>query len=390
MLPPKIFLCSTYIDCTRNLYDTTHLYYFFKNNRFHLVRRPSRANVIVITTCGFDRIKENRTIRMIRHYYQRYKTKSRIILCGCLASTCRTLGDMFPGTTIIAAEDSRAFNDIFKPGIPIGEIKTNCLNKKLFAQGRLHPERAAKEDYYIHICEGCVNNCSYCDYKMIHKHVTSRPAAKIISELHQGTKAGFKRIVLLADDCGSYGVDRHTDLAKLLDLLRKFRNRDFKLAINFLEPRRLVTLYPELPKGFIRDHVCEICIPLQSCSRRILKRMNRHYDVARVLEIAGEIKRLNPGIHLSTHIIYGFPGETRKELFESFRVLDVFDEAIYFCYLDKPGTRAAYLDHKVPKQEILRRTNMIKEKRRELRSSGRPGLIRMAYTDREIKALLAP
>ncbi|MDD5020497.1 MAG: hypothetical protein PHS61_08815, partial [Candidatus Omnitrophica bacterium] len=59
----RIFLCSTYSKCTRNLFDTTRFHNYFKENKFKLVRNPSSADTIVVTTCGFDRIKEDRTMR---------------------------------------------------------------------------------------------------------------------------------------------------------------------------------------------------------------------------------------------------------------------------------------------------------------------------------------
>ncbi|QAT17784.1 hypothetical protein BU251_08655 [Candidatus Velamenicoccus archaeovorus] len=377
----KIFLRSTYPECTRNLFDTTRFYNYFRENGFQLVRNPSFADVIVLTTCGFDRIKEDRTMRMIRQYYEKYP-KKEMIVCGCLASTRRGLGAMFARALIVPVEQYGLFDNIFHPRISLDVIRTNALTRRFFARGR-----AVVRSYCIHICEGCLNNCTYCDYKEIRSCVKSKPPAEVISEFHDGLKAGYKRIVLLADDCGSYGVDKNTDFAKLLNLLAAFRNKDFRLSINFFEPQRLARLYPAIDKEIIRQKVAEMCIPLQSCSPGILKRMNRHYDVKDVLKIIDDIRRLNPAIHLITHIIYGFPGETRQDLAASFQLADHFDEVNYFCYLDKPEMRAFRLDRKVPRREIWSRTRMIQDEMKKLRRAGRPCPLKMAYTDREIRML---
>lgn len=377
----RIFLCSTYSKCTRNLFDTTRLHNFFKKNRFHLVRNPSSADIIVVTTCGFDRIKEDRTMRMIRRYYEAYP-KKEMVICGCLASTRRGLGEMFRRALIIPVEEYNLFDAIFHPRTRLEDVRANALDRGLFARGH-----GAEKSYCIHICEGCLNHCSYCDYKAIRKCVKSKPPADVIAEFHQGLKAGYKNIVLLADDCGSYGVDRHTDFAKLLNLFGAFGSKDFKLGVNFFEPLRLAKLYPSIDKEIIRKKVSEICIPLQSCSPRILKRMNRHYDVKDILRITDDIRRLNPAIHLTTHIIYGFPGETRQELAASFQLARHFSEVSYFCYLDKPGTAAFRLDRKVPRREILSRTRMIQDEMKALSGTGRPCPLKMAYTDRQIEKL---
>jgi hypothetical protein len=76
------FLRSTYPECTRNLFDTTRFYNYFRKNGFQLVRNPSCADVVVLTTCGFDRNKEDRTMRLIGIMTQRIRKK--IVICGCL------------------------------------------------------------------------------------------------------------------------------------------------------------------------------------------------------------------------------------------------------------------------------------------------------------------
>jgi len=380
----NIFLRSTYAECTRNLFDTTRFYNYFRKNGFQLVRNPSCADVVVLTTCGFDRIKEDRTMRLIRHYDAAYPRK-KIVICGCLASTRHGLGRTFKRALIIPVERYNLFDDIFHPEIPLAAVGANVLNRGIFSRAR-----AAEKSYCIHICEGCLNHCSYCDYKAIRKCVKSKPPAEVMLEFHRGLKEGYKKIVLLADDCGSYGADRHTDFAKLLNLFGAFGNKDFKLGINFFEPLRLARLYPHIDKEIIRKKVAEICIPLQSCSPRILKRMNRHYDVKDILKIADDIRRLNPAIHLTTHIIYGFPGETRQELAASFCLASHFDEVSYFCYLDKPGTKASRLDHKVSRREIWARTRMIQDEMRVCGAAGRPRPLKMAYTDRDIAMLWPP
>ncbi len=377
----KIFLRSTYPECTRNLFDTTRFYNYFRENGFQLVRNPSSADVIVLTTCGFDRIKEDRTLRLIRHYYAAYR-KKKIIVCGCLASTRPGLGTEFAQALVIPVERYGVFDDIFHPKVPLETVKANMLRKTLFAAGR-----PAEHHYCIHICEGCLNNCTYCDYKAIRKSVVSKPPAAVISEFREGLMAGHKKFVLLADDCGSYGADRHTDFAKLLNLFAAFWNKDFQLGINFFEPQRLARLYPAIDKELIRKKVAEICIPLQSCSPRILKRMNRHYNVKDVLRITDNIRQLNPAIHLTTHIIYGFPGETRQDLAASFQLAGHFNEVHYFCYLDKPEVMAYRLDHKVSCREMWARTRMIQDEIKKLRRSGRPCPFTMAYTDKEIEIL---
>ncbi|MDR1987585.1 MAG: radical SAM protein [Candidatus Peribacteria bacterium] len=74
------------------------------------------------------------------------------------------------------------------------------------------------------------------------------------------------------------------------------------------------------------------CVPLQTTSSRILKLMNRHYDINKVLKIIKEIKNENPKIEISTQFIYGFPTETFEEFKDYFRMLSVFDMLWFWYY----------------------------------------------------------
>gem|GEM_PF-5785076 len=46
------------------------------------------------------------------------------------------------------------------------------------------------------------------------------------------------------------------------------------------------------------------CIPLQTLSQRILKLMNRNYDIQKVIDISKEIRKINPNISITTQFIY--------------------------------------------------------------------------------------
>ena len=57
----------------------------------------------------------------------------------------------------------------------------------------------------------------------------------------------------------------------------------------------------------------EIHLPVQSGDNEILKKMNRHYTTAQYKNLIKKIREKIPGIKISTDIIVGFPGETKKQ-----------------------------------------------------------------------------
>jgi tRNA-2-methylthio-N6-dimethylallyladenosine synthase len=106
------------------------------------------------------------------------------------------------------------------------------------------------------------------------------------------------------------------------------------------------------------EKVCEhIHFPLQSGSDRVLKAMRRSYRREPYLAWLERIRTAIPGIAVTTDVIVGFPGETEADLEETLDVVRRarFDQAYTFQYSPRPGTRAAQMPDRVPKDVVQER-----------------------------------
>jgi len=104
--------------------------------------------------------------------------------------------------------------------------------------------------------------------------------------------------------------------------------------------------------------VCrELHLPLQSGSSAVLEKMKRGYTREDYLDIVSLLRRLMPGISLSTDIIVGFPGETDRDFEETLEVLRTvrFGSLFSFRYSPRPMTEASKLEDSVPKEVKQRR-----------------------------------
>ena len=54
-------------------------------------------------------------------------------------------------------------------------------------------------------------------------------------------------------------------------------------------------------------------LPVQSGSSKILKKMNRKYDIDFYIKIIERLKFVNPKIEISSDFIVGYPGETDSD-----------------------------------------------------------------------------
>jgi tRNA A37 methylthiotransferase MiaB len=289
------------------------------------------------------------------------------------------------GIVTISPKQMRKFDELFDARVPIATVRGNVIDKALLRHDGRHIGVGVNacgypDDFHIQISQGCVNACSYCAIKKAKGSVTSKPPEDVLEEFRDGVSRGYGRFVLLADDCGSYGLDINTDLAELLNELDAEAETSL-FDIHYIEPGRLVELHPRVARSAWR-RLYFMNAPLQSTSSRILAAMNRHYDVEDVLSIVRQIKTIHPEIQLETHILYGFPGETRRDLEDTFRLAGDFDRVIYFCYTVRPNTRAARFRRGISETEKLRRARMIIEAARD-----RPHL-KLGYSAQLIEGLM--
>jgi tRNA-2-methylthio-N6-dimethylallyladenosine synthase len=105
-------------------------------------------------------------------------------------------------------------------------------------------------------------------------------------------------------------------------------------------------------------------LPAQSGNDEVLKKMNRPYTIEHYKNIIKKIRATMPGIAISTDVIVGFPGETRKQFLDTAKLMREvkFDLAYLSEYSPRSKTLAAerFKDN-VPHTEKERRKNELNE-----------------------------
>jgi len=110
--------------------------------------------------------------------------------------------------------------------------------------------------------------------------------------------------------------------------------------------------------------VCEsFHLPIQAGNDKVLFQMNRKYTAKQYLRLIKKIKaayeKFKPGVPyaISSDIIVGFPGETKKQFLDSAKIMkEVKFDMVYFGqYSSRPGTIAWKMKDNVSKKEKARR-----------------------------------
>jgi len=84
-------------------------------------------------------------------------------------------------------------------------------------------------------------------------------------------------------------------------------------------------------------------LPVQAGDDEILKKMNRPYTITQYKKIINKIRKEIPNITLSTDVIVGFPGETKKQFENTAKLFKElkYDMAYIAKYSPRIGTAAA-------------------------------------------------
>jgi len=219
----------------------------------------------------------------------------------------------------------------------------------------------------VPIMTGCNNFCSYCVVPFTRGAEKSRPTQEIISEIKNLLENGAKEITLIGQNVNSYR-DRKIDFP---DLLKKINDLPDNFWLSFVTShpkdmsQKLIKTAPASQKVIPYIH-----LPIQSGDDNIIKKMNRRYTVAHyeklVKNIRGAFKKYRgafPPVAISTDIIVGFPGETKKQFQNTARLMKKinFDMAYLAQYSPRAGSAASRLKDDVPKKEKKRRERLLND-----------------------------
>ena len=347
------------LGCDKNRIDTEEMLGRLAQRGFRFTADAAQADVIIVNTCAFiDSAKEEAISTLLEMAEHKKDGKCAFLIAtGCLPQRyMRQLAEDMPEVDAwlgTAGYDKVA--DVIDK-LYAGERGITVPNDKddrcpVAPRMLTTPEHYA----YLKIAEGCGNRCTYCAIPSIRGGYTSRPIQSVVEEAKTLTaEHPIKELIVVAQDVSRYGEDLYGE-NKLIELLEKL----CELPVAWI---RLLYLYPEKITDdlldFIDSHpkMCRyLDIPLQHCSDRILKRMNRRIDRKGIDALIAKIAARG-GYTVRSTFIVGFPGETEEdvELLAGFLEEARLDRCGFFEYSQEDGTAAARLPEQVP-QDVRRR-----------------------------------
>jgi len=241
-----------------------------------------------------------------------------------------------------------------QPLVLVGEISGEFHFAPVFPDDRTRPT--------LKVQDGCNARCSFCVIPSVRGRSRSLEPAKVLEQVRELERSGYKEIVLSGINLGSYGRDLDHRIT-FLSLLERLLNETAiaRLRISSIEPMDVSPSLIKLAAGEPRlaQH---FHIPLQSGCSRILRLMNRRYWPSQYAERILAIREQIPNAGIGADVMVGFPGETGPDHAAS----AAFIESLPFTYLHifpysaRPQTPAAASPQQVNGRVAHERANEIR------------------------------
>ena len=361
-----------YIDtygCQMNEYDSARMADVLRTSHgMELTDDAETADVALFNTCSIRAKAEQKVYSALGRWREwKRRRPGRVIgVGGCVASQeGAAIFARAPYVDVVFGPQTLHRLPALLERARAGERAIDISFPEMEKFDRLPEPRAAGPTAFVSIMEGCSKYCSFCVVPYTRGEEISRPLDAVLAELLQLSEQGTREVTLLGQNVNAYLGTTHdghgADLATLIEYaaaipgIGRIRYTTSH-PVNFSD--RLIDAYGRVPE--LADH---LHLPVQSGSDDVLSMMKRGYTVADYKDRVRRLRRVRPGIRLSSDFIVGFPGETDADFsatMELARELD-FDNSYCFMYSPRPGTPAAELSGQVAEALKKERLHVLQE-----------------------------
>jgi len=339
------------LGCRVNSYESEAMAEKFIKEGYEVVSFDEFSDVYVINTCTVTNMGDKKSRQMIGRA-RRHNPEAIIAVVGCYSQIASDEIAQIEGVDVVLGSRNKGdivywVNRAREESKQVVEVK-DVLKNNEFEQLAIS-EYQDKTRAFLKIQDGCNRFCSYCLIPFARGGVCSKEPEKILKEVKELSKNGFKEIILSGVHTASYGVDLegNWDLVKILEEINKIEGIE-RIRIGSIDP----TFFTE---GVI-ERICNLekmCphfhLSLQSGCDATIRRMNRKYTAQEYKDVVENLRRYMKDVSITTDIIVGFPGESNVEFEATYEFLKgiKLSKMHIFKYSKRTGTKAAEMPFQV-------------------------------------------
>ena len=333
------------LGCKVNTYESEYVINELKKAKFQLNKFDDINDVYIINTCTVTNSSDAKSRKMIRHARSLNKDAC-IVAMGCFVEyNKKNFKEIMPDVDIVIGnKDKKIVVDLIKDFFETKKSITKLYDDFDKEFEDMYIEKFnTRTRAFVKVQDGCENFCSYCVIPRVRGKCRSKKLDVAVKEVETLVNNGYKEIILTGIHTGNYGVDIGSSFAELLKELVKIEGLK-RLRISSIEATELTDEVLDIIKNnpVIVDH---FHIPIQSGSDKVLKIMNRKYDIKYFKEIVNKIREFSPLASITTDIISGHPGENKEEFEETLKnVKEInFSKLHVFPYSERRNTPSSKL-----------------------------------------------
>lgn len=407
---PRLSVAMVTLGCARNEVDSEELAGRLEAGGFDLVTDPSRADTVVVNTCGFVEAAKKDSVDTLLQAADLKAGGTQggrvqaVVAVGCLAERYgKDLADSLPEADAVLGFDdypdiagrlrSIVAGEVHHPHtpsdrrllLPISPLERDASGVSIPGMagestagagpagvdvgvaGALGGPRVVRRRLDggpmapLKLASGCDRRCTFCAIPSFRGSFISRRPSDVLAEGRWLGEQGVKELFLVSENSTSYGKDLG-DLRLLQTLLPELA------AIEGVERVRVSYLQPaETRPGLVAAIAGTTGVApyfdlsFQHASATVLRRMRRFGDPESFLGLLAQIRAQAPLAGVRSNVIVGFPGETEDDVATlcDFLVAARMDVTGVFGYSDEDGTEAATYDDKLDEDEVRARTEHV-------------------------------
>ena len=331
---------------------------------------PEQADMLIFNTCSVREKAQEKLFSELGRWRRRKQERPGFVIAvgGCVASQeGEAIFSRAPYVDIVFGPQTLhrlpRLYDLVKSGRRrVADVSFPEIEKF----DRLPAPRAAGVTAFVSIMEGCGKYCTFCVVPYTRGEEISRPLDDVLTEIVELAEQGVREVTLLGQNVNAYRGRAHgggtADLAALIEYIDAIDGIE-RIRYTTSHPLefsdRLIEVYARTPKLVSHVH-----LPAQSGSDRVLAAMKRGYTSLEYKSKIRRLRKIRPGISVSSDFIVGFPGETARDFEQTMAlVAEVgFDHSFSFLYSPRPGTPAAALPDDTPPEEKKNRLQLLQHR----------------------------
>lgn len=363
------------LGCSKNLVDSECMTRILLDDQMEMVSDPSKADVIIVNTCGFIESAKKEAIDTILEMADHKAPKGNcdfLVVTGCLAQRyAEDIRSSIPEVDEVIGTSH--YQDIARSirilyGEYSGPVENFVSEPGSLSHMRVNRVVSTKNYAWLKIAEGCSNRCAYCAIPLIRGPYISRPMDDIVKEAVFLAESGLSEIILTAQDTTRYGLDIYGK-RMLPELIRE---------LSKIPKVHLIRIMYTYSDGISDELVDEISnnpkvahyldMPVQHGDDSVLQAMKRRDSAQMITNAIERLRKAIPDIILRTTVMVGFPGESKESFDNLMKQIDVwrFDRLGCFVFSPEEGTEAFDMKVRVRKDVAEKRYNKIMAKQQEI------------------------